>query len=582
MDSRAGDYPSDEETLLALPERREQNRALGSRRRLLIVGAAALLLALAIGSALIFRSMRPLRVAVVPLNYTSDDELDKAVTAIRWAALEALRNQRGIKTVASEESLGSTPIQIGKAVFADQVLTISIQREQGNSAQVSLERIKLSNGETLRSAAFDVPLGRQNRFTVLHDVVYTKVQKVFSTDFPKGRPPQIDVTVSEADYASFLGVLERAEAGHALPEDLLKDLQDLDTIMHTSPRFVEAPLLAARIELSRFQTWREPADLDKASKLAQKAQELAPDTDLRPLHLKVQIALARNQFDDAEKVVEDLERRDPGDPDILLLRADLAEKQDRPEEAKALLTEAVDQVHSWQNRYLLATFAARHGKIDEARGQLKTILRESPKNAWALEASGNFELIYGSSDEAEKIFNDLVILEPRRERASSNLAAVHALRGDFEKAEEIYQRVFKANSDHSAALINLAEVETALQKNDSAEMHYGRALELLTEREANPGLTPGESLLKAQCLVRLGRKLEAAGIVKSLREKTADDPLLLYQSALVLSLAGEQDAALEKAKAALRKGLAEHWFNVPGFDELRKRLKLSHWFPKKH
>jgi serine/threonine-protein kinase len=64
MDSRAGDYPSDEETLLALPERRKRKRgfAFGSRRGVLVVGAAVLLLFILAAAFFLLQSTKPVRV----------------------------------------------------------------------------------------------------------------------------------------------------------------------------------------------------------------------------------------------------------------------------------------------------------------------------------------------------------------------------------------------------------------------------------------------------------------------------------------------------------------------------------------
>jgi tetratricopeptide (TPR) repeat protein/predicted Ser/Thr protein kinase len=583
---RTGDHPSGEETILELPKKPGQPHrdrtppfpagkpTFWTRRRLLLAGAAALLLvAVATVLFLTFRPARPLRIAVILKTRSSEPELDHAGSAIQSAALQALTSLEKIKAVSPEEMtrVTGTPARIGKAVSADELLMIFVEREDG-TALVTLERVAVDGGTVLGSPApFNVPLGRDNR-RALARTVSDKVQKAYSKDVRFNLDE-----VREDDYASFLDIQERVDDGQARPEDPAR----LEAIMVTSPKFVEAPLLAARIALSQFQARREPADLEHASKLVRRAQTGAGE-DLRPLRLELQVALALHQLGEAERILEKLERLDPGDPETLPLQADLAAQQGGPEkekEAEALLAEAVDQVPSWQNRYLLADFETRHGRIDAAREQIKSILKQSPENVWAREAYGCLELAYGSLDNAEQIYQGLLRDGSARERTLSNLATLRVLNGNLKEAAGFYHQALEEHQDHVNALINLAEVETELKDGNGAAAHYHRALDLLSKREAGAGLLPGEALLKAQCLARLGRTGEAVEIVTALSQKTDADPQLLFQSALVLSLAGEPADAVTKAKAALAGGISRRLFSGSDLRRLREDPELRQWFP---
>jgi serine/threonine-protein kinase len=574
----AGDHPSSEETVLDLPARPHRDRASAAsaadqrfrtRRRLLVAGAAVLLL-LAVAAARLWpRPARPLRVAVIVMPHAEDPDLDRAASEIRSVTLGALRSLEKITPVDPEEvaRVGGPPAQIGRAVSADQVLTISVERK-GDTALVTLDWIAVRSGDSLRSSQLSVSLGQGNR-PALADSVAPKVQK----PYPNGVLSNLD-EMSKADRATFLEIQERVDDGQASRKDLAR----LEKIMSTNPECVEVPLLAARIALSQFQTRREPDDLGHASKLAQRAQELAPK-EIRPLRLELQIALTRHDLKDAETILEQLEQLDPGDPVTLPLRAELAEQQGHLDKASEALFKAVEQAPSWQNRYLLAGVEARLGRIHPARKQIEIILAQSPGNVWALEKSGDLEMSYGDPGNAETIYRSLLD-SPARERALSNLGTLRVLGEHFEEAAKIYRRVLAEHKNHVNALINLAEVETELKEKGSSALHYRLALEQLNKNEAKAGLLPGEALLKAQCLARLGQAPEALAIVTALSPKAKDDPQLLYQSALVLSLAGEQRSAVTEAKAALTKGFLPRWFTGSDFRWLRDDPELRQWFPK--
>jgi tetratricopeptide (TPR) repeat protein len=293
--------------------------------------------------------------------------------------------------------------------------------------------------------------------------------------------------------------------------------------------------------------------------------------------LEVQIALARRDLEEAKKILKKLDQLAPNNSDNLPLRADLAEQTGNLDEARDYRREAVRRDPTWQNRLLLASFEARQGNIDEARKQIGAI-DERSLTGWALENFGYFEMIYGDLEKAEEIYQKLRT-GFTEERALSNLATVSALREDFEKAALFYKQALEANPNHIPTLINLAAVEVARGDEGAGKAHYEAALNLLN-RSDNPGLTPGETLLKAQCHVRLGQNQDALDIVTDLSKKTDYDPQLLFQKALVLSLAGKNTDARAAAKGALERGFAPRWFTGPEWAWLRRDPDLRQWFPK--
>lgn len=81
-------------------------------------------------------------------------------------------------------------------------------------------------------------------------------------------------------------------------------------------------------------------------------------------------------------------------------------------------------------------------------------------------------------------------------------------------------------------------------------------------------------MVRAQCLVHLGRSREAVELTQSTLRASGDDPEVLYAASLVYSQAGDRASALVNAKLALEKGVQPRWFTLPAFGPLRNDPEL--------
>jgi serine/threonine-protein kinase len=546
---------------------------VGRSRRGLWMAAAAVLLVMGIaGVAFTVHerpSAAPLRVAVSPIEVipASDERLALAGSGVLTAAISGLTALEGLAVIDPLEATrgGRSPVDMARTTAAQDILTSEIRRE-GNRGRVTLRRLQGNDGRVLWTDTLQVPMN-EGDLRVLADAVAGKVRQAYDDHDLRPGVPELDVR--DEDYAAFLEVKQRLDGGETRLEPQLERLEE---IVRNSPRFLEARLLAARVAHTLFLSRREVADLDRASELIRQAKNLAPN-DPRPLRQELQIALAANEVQQAEAILERIERLLPGDPELLLLRARLAERQGRPDEAVELLTAAVEQAPSWQNLYRLASAEARHGRIGEARARIGEILRQAPGNAWARESLGQLELLYGDLSRAEQTYRDCARSNPRR--CLTNLGVTRFLQGRYQEAADAYHRALVLEPDRIVTMVNLADAESEMGRASTAKALYQRVLMRLEENEKTVGLLLSETLLKAECLARLGRMREAVELVQSVLPRSPDDPLLLQQSALVLSLAGERTSALNNAAAALDRGLQPCWFASSVFQWLRESPELG-------
>ncbi len=537
-------------------------------RRGLALALTAAATAGAVTAVLVWRSSQasPLRVAVPPVALipAGDERLALAASGVLTATLTGLSHLEGLVAVDPREAErgGRSPVEVARATAAAEVLTADLQGH-GDLGQVTLRRIQGSDGRVLWAETFPVPL-QPGGLRELATAGTVKIRRDYPDKDLRSGVPVLDVR--DEDYAEFLDVKRRIDAGTA---PLEPQLNRLEAVLRTSPGFLDAQLLTAQVAHRLFLSRRRSTDLDRATTLLRQSRSLAP-TDPRPLRLELQILLAAERIDEAASLLPQLATLLSGDPELSVLRAQMAERQGLRQEALSLLRTAVRQAPSWQNQHRLATMEARDGQVDAARRRLEGLLQQAPDNLWVLEAIGHLELVYGDLTRSETIFRRCVATSPGR--ALNNLGYALFLRGAYPEAVAAYRQALRLRPDHPYTLIGLADALGETGATREAEQIYRRTLDLVTSGGVE---APADLMLQAQCLARLGRSREAVDAAQTALRRNPDDPDLLYQNALVLSLAGDRSSALNSALAALDKGVQPRWFAGSVFAWLRDSPELS-------
>ncbi len=451
-------------------------------------------------------------------------------------------------------------MDLARSSAADEVLLAGVAGE-GEMARVSLKRVQGSDGRVLWAQTFQVPAGPRD-LALMADAVGVHIRQAWPDHPP--RPGTPDLEARNEDYLAFLEVKRRVDSGKTVwgPE-----LERIDGIVRTSPRFLEAWLLGSRVALSLFEGTREPAFLERARRMVREARDLAPN-DPRPLVEDFRVRLAADRPEEGKAILKQLERLLPGDPELLVLGARLAEDTGRTGEAFDSLGTAVKRAPSWRNLYWLADLEARNGLTSEAREHLDLLLARSPDNFFALEKLAGMELLVGDLGRAERLYLKLLDLAPQRSHYT-NLGLARFLLGRYPEAVAAYRKALEFDPDHVAVLLNLADAEAALGERQEAGRLYSRVLERIGEQESATALSPGDRMIKAQCLARLGRTREAVEVTQRTLQQNPDDPEVLYLASLVYSLAGDRASALVNARLARDKGTQPRWFAIAGFQGLR-------------
>ena len=539
------------------------------RPRVRQVAVGALLAALAAAGVFLL-ARRPagaahrLRVVVPRPQAAGDDPaLRLAAAGVQSATLATLGALDGVAPLDPLQLVGSprTAVDMARVAAADEVLAATLE-PAGALGRITLRRIRGGDGRVLWSDTFDAPIAEPD-LRLLADAVGIRLRRGFSEHPPRAGAPPLDV--GNEEYAAFLASKLRLTSGQSPPGP---ELARLERIAERSPRFPEARLLAADVALSLFQSTRDAAYRDRALALVHQAEELAPG-DPRPLKERFRVELAADPPEAAEATLARLEPLLPEDPQLLALRASLAERRGRPREAIADLRTTVARVPSWQNLYRLAKLEARYDQIEDARRHLDRLLAGSPGNIWALQQLGEIELEFGDPARAERIYRGLIA---RSEQSNylTNLGIARVLLRRYGEAVAAFRAALAIDPEHVETLLDLADAELALGRDADADAAglYRKVLARLNAERPAAGASPADALTEAQCLAHLGRTREAVAIAQRSLQRSPDDPDVLQGAAQVYALAGDRASALVNVQGALEKGVQRRWFTLPAYRSL--------------
>jgi serine/threonine-protein kinase len=533
-----------------------------------LAAALGVLAALALGGVYLLARQRPaepLRVAVLQPQVAAegDEKLDLAASGVLMAALSALASFEGVAPLdpAQVGDATASPVSAARAAAADEVLASTIEDQGALGGRVTLRRTQGSDGRVLWTDSFTVPPEPRD-LRLLADAVAVHLRQAYPDRRLREGTPELNIL--DEDYAEILRIKQRVEGGAATPEP---ELAKLDAVIRRSPRFLEAHLQVISVTQSLFRSTRDSRYLDRGREAARAAQALAPG-DPRPLIAGFRIALAGNQPEEAARLLSRLQPLLAGDAEFLALSGQLAESRGDLEQAIAEFQLAVRRSPSWFNLFRLADLEIKAGRIADARRHLEDLLARSPGNIWGLDKLGNLELLMGDPARAERLYLNMIRRQPQRSHYT-NLGLARALQGRNAEAVEAYRKALQLAPGHVTVMINLADAELALGHEKEAASLYRRLLTRLEASEADAGLSPGDRMVKAQCLAHLGRIREAVGLAQSTLRQSFDNPWILYAAALVYALAGDRASALVNAQLALEKGVQPRWFTLAAFGPLR-------------
>lgn len=509
----------------------------------------------------------PFYVAVPETQLVMDDSEAPARlkgAAIQAGLLRALQGYEGVAAIEPSARAAALENAAAVAVAMGAQETLASEREciEGN-CQIVFKRIRASDGSTSWSHRFtDATMN----LLELDLLVAEQVRGGFLDFGLREGVPELQVLPE--DYERFLELHQRYRDRENLANVHEEILTELRALQRSSPRFLEPYRLEATILRLRFVETRDASALEPALEAFEKAREIAP-TNPHILQRTALLLIEAGRVDEAEPILDQAARFEPGDAELYAIRAMALERRGESSEALAMLRQAAERQGSANLLGDLADMEYRNGDIESARAHLEAALERSPKRFNYLSRLALLELVNGSLERAVELYERLIRQVPE-ETELTNLGVAYLLLERYDDAVRVFEQALESAPSSPFALLNLADAQFLLGETENARATYERTLERV-ESDPDP-----DSLLTvgAQALAHLGREAEAVAAAQKALRGAPDNPQVVYESALIYMLAGERTSALLHARRAMELGVESRWFDFAWFDPLREELLL--------
>jgi len=194
-------------------------------------------------------------------------------------------------------------------------------------------------------------------------------------------------------------------------------------------------------------------DLSGAKQSLEKALSIKPDNLIIQRSL-IKLEINTGNFTAAETIINRIEETNKTDPNVTMLKGDLALKQDDKVNAQKLYLKALNQDNNF-HIVLLKSYQLALAKIDEKNftSTLQKLLEKNPNNYLMRSVYADYLLNNGRTQQAKTHYEILADVKNLKNRAAvlNNLANIY-LAIDLNKAEEYSKESMELNNNSSAII----------------------------------------------------------------------------------------------------------------------------------
>lgn len=411
-------------------------------------------------------------IAVLPFTQIGGEQDGKLGTGIAETLISRLGNSYSISILPAASAAragfaGESPIETGRRLGVDAILTGTVQRE-GNRVRVNVQLVSVQERVPLWADKVDVDYS--DIFTLQDQISHQVVEKLASRLGPGVRPPASEQAElhNEAIQAFAKGTyFWKKRTG----ENLKIAIGHLEDAVRLDPEFAEAyALLADSYSLAAVygvDVLPETEAVEKAREFAARAIAIDPRTSAAysalavvanyerdaaraAVHLRKAIALDSGNAvahlrlawiyaseEDLEKAIHEMKLAQKADPDSQVINLNLARLlrlNRQTDEALEVGKRAVelDPAMMW-TRVILAEIYEQKGMLDESIKELRSVPRSAPEQKTARLLISRVLAKKGNRTEARKILKDLTAADTDSAPAYE-VATVYALLGDQKEA----------------------------------------------------------------------------------------------------------------------------------------------------
>ena len=193
-------------------------------------------------------------------------------------------------------------------------------------------------------------------------------------------------------------------------------------------------------------------------------------------------------------------------------------------------------------------------RIEDAAAAFRKVTELQPDNYLGFQQLGTVTQLLGDSESALRYYARAIQLRPNAP-AYSNVGALHHARGEYAAAVESYRRAIELRPNSHVTHRNLGDALLRMGQAARARDAYRQAVALA---EAELSVNPTDARTIAVLAVYLEKSGDDAAAIERMRQAldlAPDDATVLRWAAVVHSLAGRHDAALDALEKAAARGM---------------------------
>lgn len=344
---------------------------------------------------------------------------------------------------------------------------------------------------------------------------------------------------------------------HIAPEDVDNAIAFHKKRLENARQHPVFQIALAQAYLGKAQASSDVSYFDAAEKLVDSALKKQPDNKAGLL-AKASLYEARHDFQGAIKILEALEKQDPGDVDVRALLANSLMEVGRVPEALEISKSIFRQVPTVGAALQVSRAYIAAGDDEKARKILEVAIGQEQPMENRLSARlrsllGEMAVRHGKLAEAEQFFLASLEASPDNAQTNEDLARLKVRQGQLEEAEKLYMASF-ARTQHPLLLREVAHLKQARGQSEEAGKMLGQA-ETLLRPEVQKGRY-GHARDLARVLLDQGRSEEALKLLEQ-EEKQRQDWRLYELKAITLDSLKRHEEAVKALKLALGSGIQE-------------------------
>ncbi len=258
------------------------------------------------------------------------------------------------------------------------------------------------------------------------------------------------------------------------------------------------------------------------------------------------VLIFRQSFDKLRALVQDLNKKNAGDPDVQGLSATLLVKDGKINEAFDLMQKASKE--SPENvgaQMAFANIAMIKGDINAAQGGFRNVIMLAPDNLQAKRGLAQIASTRGDYSLLAQLANDVIAKYPDFSDAYIWRGAAEGNQGQLEKAEADFELALKKNPNNAAAMLSMAQMRFRQQRSAEGVSFAEKALSI------DPSLLEALNLLVNYDLVSK-QPAKALTLVQQAIARAPQNAVLYGTLSRVQFSMGSFPAARDSAQTAMR------------------------------